>query len=46
MLDPSYEILPQRGQFILSYGDDKYKDKDKEKYKDKDKNRKVPRRMG
>ena len=34
MPDPSYEILPYRGQCLLSYGDDEYKDKDK--YKDKD----------
>ena len=34
MPDPSYEILPQRGQCILSNSDDKYKDKDK--YNDKD----------
>ena len=27
--DLSYEILPERGRCLLSYGDDKYKDKDK-----------------
>ena len=43
MPDPSYEILPQRRQCLLSNGDDEYKDKDK--YNDKDK-KKVPRRMG
>ena len=28
--DPWNEILPKRGQCLLSYGDDKYKDKDKD----------------
>ena len=31
MPDPSYEILPKRGQCPLSYGDDEYKDKDKDR---------------
>ena len=33
MPDPSYEILPQGGRCLLSYGDDEYKDKDKDKDK-------------
>ena len=37
MPDPSYEILPQGGRCLLSYGDDEYKYKDKDKDKDKDK---------
>ena len=45
MPDPSYEILPQGGRCLLSYGDGEYKykykdkDKDKDKYKDKDKDK-------
>ena len=35
MPDPPYEILQQRGQCLLTNGDDKYKDKDKYDYKDR-----------
>ena len=33
MSDPSYEILPKRGQCLLSYRDEEYKDKEKTKAK-------------
>ena len=33
MPDNAYEILMERGQYLLSFGDDEYKDKDKYKYK-------------
>ena len=46
MPDPSDEILPQRGQYLLSYGDYEYKDKDNYEDKYKTKDRKVPRKMG
>ena len=39
MSDPSYDIFPKRGLCLLSYGDDKYKNK--EKYNDKRTSKKI-----